>query len=220
MEKKNASDAIFLVHKPKGWSSFDIIRKLRKKLKIKKIGHAGTLDPLATGLLIIGVGKATKQLKQFSELPKTYIMEVLLGKKTTTADLEGAVIEEKIVQNIDIKKLQTTLKELEGTLFLPAPLYSAIKIKGKPLYQYARQGIKIKPPLRKTRIFSLKLLKAQPIDKYYVLKIKMECAKGTYARSVAEEIGRQLNLPATLKSLKRTAIGNYKSKNAKKIEDF
>ena len=211
---------IFFIDKPKGMSSFDVIRVLRKKLKIKKMGHAGTLDPQATGLLIIGVGKGTKKLKEFAQLSKTYLMEVLIGKRTETGDLEGKVVEEKEVKKVDIKKVKKILKEMEGEIELQVPLYSAVKFKGRPLYKYAREGIKITPPKRKTKIFYLKLLDWKKEGKFFVLKIEMKCQKGTYARSVAEEIGRRLNFPATLKELRRLKIGNFDISKAKKITEI
>ncbi len=211
---------ILFIDKPKGMSSFDVIRVLRKKLKIKKIGHAGTLDPQATGLLIIGVGKGTKKLKEFAQLSKTYLMEVLIGQRTETGDFEGKVTEEKEVKKVDIKKIKKILKEMEGEIELQVPLYSAVKFKGKPLYKYAREGIKITPPKRRTKIFYLKLLDWKKKGKFFVLKIEMKCQKGTYARSVAEEIGRRLNFPATLKELRRLKIGNFDVSKAKKITEI
>ncbi|RLC36058.1 MAG: tRNA pseudouridine(55) synthase TruB [Candidatus Nealsonbacteria bacterium] len=211
---------ILFIDKPKGMSSFDVIRVLRKKLKIKKMGHAGTLDPQATGLLIIGVGKGTKKLKEFAQLSKTYLMEVLIGQRTETGDFEGKVAEEKEVKRVDIKKVKKILKEMEGEIELQVPLYSAVKFKGKPLYKYAREGIKITPPKRRTKIFYLKLLGWKKKGKFFVLKIEMKCQKGTYARSVAEEIGRRLNFPATLKELRRLKIGNFDVSKAKKITEI
>jgi tRNA pseudouridine55 synthase len=209
---------ILLVDKPKGISSFDVIRILRKKLKIKKMGHAGTLDPAATGLLIIGVGKGTKKLKKFLKLPKVYIMEVLLGKRTETGDLEGKVLEETEVKEINIKKLKEVLKNLEGEIKLKVPLYSAVKVSGTPLYKLARKGVKVEPPLKKMKIYRLKLLGHWPKNKKYILKIEMKCGSGTYARSVAEEIGRKLGLPATLSNLRRTKIGQFNVKDAIKLK--
>ena len=211
---------ILFIDKPKGMSSFDVIQVLRKKLKIKKMGHAGTLDPQATGLLIIGVGKGTKKLKEFAQLSKTYLMEVLIGQRTETGDFEGKVVEEKEVKKVDIKKVKKILKEMEGEIELQVPLYSAVKFKGKPLYKYAREGIKITPPKRRTKIFYLKLLGWKKKGKFFVLKIEMKCQKGTYARSVAEEIGRRLNFPATLKELRRLKIGNFDVSKAKKITEI
>ncbi len=222
---------ILFIDKPKGITSFDVIRILRKKLGIRKIGHGGSLDPQATGLLIVGIDKGTKKLKDFFHLPKTYLMEILLGQKTDTGDLEGKIIEEKKVKKLNLQKLKEILKSmqqkmepqgqsrgpLDAGIELPIPLYSAIKIKGKPLYRYAREGIKINPPKRKMKIFSLKLLDIWQEEDFYILKIEMRCGGGTYARSVACEIGRRLSLPATLKELRRTEIGNINISQAKKL---
>jgi len=209
---------ILLIDKPQGITSFDVIRILRRKLKIKKIGHAGTLDPQATGLLIIGVGKGTKKLKELFKLPKVYLMEVLLGKRTETGDLEGKVLEEKEVKKIDIKKVKEILRNLEGEVKLKVPLYSAVKISGTPLYKLARKGVKIEPPVRKMKIYKLELLEHWQEKKNHILKIEMKCGSGTYARSVAEEIGKRLGLPATLSSLRRIKIGKFDVKNTIKLE--
>ena len=208
---------IILINKPRGISSFDVIRELRRRLGVRKMGHAGTLDPLAEGLLIIGVGQGTKKLTQLVGLPKTYIFEVLFGKKTTTGDLEGETIEDKKVKSMNLGALRKVLTGLKGTNKLPAPLYSAIKIKGKPLYQYARQGITVKTPQRDMKVYSLKLLNLRPYDKYQVAQMEIHCGSGTYIRTIAEEIGRRLNLPATCKSIKRIAIGDYKLEDAENI---
>ncbi|MEA3272689.1 MAG: tRNA pseudouridine(55) synthase TruB, partial [Patescibacteria group bacterium] len=227
---------ILFIDKPKGITSFDVIRILRKKLGVRKMGHGGTLDPLASGLLIIGIEKGTKKLNQYLNRKKTYIMDILLGKKTDTGDLEGKVIEEKKIKEIDIKEIKKVLKQMEGEIEMEAPIYSAIKVKGKPLYKYARAGEKIKPPKRKVTIFHLKLLnykivipakagihspvipaKAGIHKKEHTLRVEMECEKGTYARSVGEEIGKRLGYPATLKDLRRTKIGDIRVEDAKKL---
>jgi len=213
-------DRILFIDKPKGITSFDVIRELRKKLGVKKIGHAGTLDPLASGLLIVGVERGTKELKKFEGLPKTYLIEVLIGKRTDTGDLEGRMLEEKQVENLDIKRVKEVLKEMEGTIELPVPLYSAVKIKGRPLYKLARKGVNIEPPKRKRRIFYLSLKDFSLKNKKAILKVEMKCERGTYARSVAEEIGKRLGYPATVKDLRRTKIGDYSVEKAKKLEDF
>ncbi len=210
-------EEIILIDKPKGISSFDVIRKLRKELKIKKMGHAGTLDPLASGLLIIGIGKGTKKLNNFLKLPKTYLMEIMLGRQTESGDLEGKTIKKIEVKKINKKELKKILKKLEGEIILPVPIYSAVKKKGVPLYKLARKGIKVTPPKRKMKIYSLKLKKTAKKEKFIHLFIEMECGAGTYARSVAEEIGRQLGLPACLANLRRTKIGNFIISKARKI---
>ncbi|MBI5254309.1 tRNA pseudouridine(55) synthase TruB [Candidatus Falkowbacteria bacterium] len=208
------NNAIILVDKPKGMTSFDVIRFLRKKLNISKMGHAGTLDPLATGLLIIATGTATKKLTALTGLPKTYVMDILLGVKTDSGDLEGKILEQQPVTSVDLQKIQSTLHGLIGEVEIPAPIYSAIKLKGKPLYKYARQGKPVEAPMRKMTITKLTLLEHFADADKYVLKIEMNCAKGTYARSVAEEIGRRLGLPATIKELRRTRINDFRVENA------
>ncbi len=225
---------IIFIDKPKGLSSFDVIRQLRKKLGIKKMGHSGTLDPFATGLLIIGVGKGTKKLKEYASLPKTYRLAVLLGRCTDTGDPEGKIIEEEKVifsnsnelennkkaKKVDIQFLKKILKEMEGELELPIPHYSAVKHKGVPLYKYARRGLPIEQRFRQTKIFYLKLLKIIQWPKQIILRIEMKAEKGTYARAVAEEIGRRLGVPAMLQELRRTRIGNIDIGQAKKLEEL
>lgn len=208
---------IILINKPKGISSFDVIRILRKKLGIRKMGHAGTLDPLASGLLIIGVDKGTKKLKDFLKLPKVYLMDILLGKRTETGDLEGEILEKKEIKEIDIEKVIKVLNNLEGEIELPIPVYSAAKISGQPLYKLARKGIKVKPPKKKMRIYSLKLLNHSKTENGFILKIEMNCGAGTYARTIAEEIGKRLGFPATLANLKRTKIGDFDIEKAVKL---
>lgn len=213
-------DKILLINKPKGISSFDVIRILRKKTGIKKIGHSGTLDPAASGLLIIGIGNATKRLKEFELLPKTYIMDVLFGLKTETGDLEGKILAKRKVYKIETKTIKNVLKKLEGKIKLQVPLYSAIKINGKPLYKYARQQIKISPPFKEMEIFYLKLLGAYKDGGYYIARIEMKCSKGTYARAVAEKIGELLGIPATLKDLVRIKIGKYSLSEAEDLNNI
>ncbi|MFH0814870.1 MAG: tRNA pseudouridine(55) synthase TruB [Candidatus Falkowbacteria bacterium] len=207
-------DNVMLIDKPKGMTSFDVIRFLRKKFNINKMGHAGTLDPLATGLLIIATGASTKKLTELTGLDKTYIMDILLGVKTDSGDLEGKILEQQPVADIDLKKVEAILSGMIGEIELFAPIYSAIKLKGKPLYKYARQGKPVTAPLRKMTITKLTLLKHFADADKYVLRVEMDCAKGTYARSVAEEIGKRLGLPATIKELRRTRIGNFRVEDA------
>jgi len=211
-------EQILFIDKPKGITSYDVIRVLKRKLKVKKIGHAGTLDPQATGLLIVGIGKATKKLKDFMELPKTYYMEVLLGKRTETGDLDGAVIEQKEVHTIDEKQLKKVIEDLEGEIELPVPIYSAVKHKGIPLYKYARKGIKIEGKVRRVRIFYLKLIEVLKDPQQIILKMEMKCSKGTYARSLGEELGRRLAIPTTLKEVRRLRIGEFDIAQAQTLE--
>lgn len=211
-------DDILLIDKPKGITSFDVIRILRRKLGIRKMGHAGTLDPLASGLMIIGIEKGTKKLNDFLRLPKVYEAEVLLGKKTTTGDMEGEVLESKKITEINLKEIEKTLKEMTGKIILPVPLYSAVKIKGKALYKHARKGTDIKPPEKEMEIFCIKLKDDYKKENCHVLVLELEVASGTYIRSIAEELGKRLGFPATLQNLRRTKIGDFKISDAQKLD--
>lgn len=217
-KNKNTPENIILIDKPKGISSFDVIRILRKKFGVRKMGHAGTLDPLASGLMIVGVGEGTKKLTEFIKLPKVYETDILLGKKTATGDLEGEILEEKKVDEVNVKKIKIILEEMIGKLNLSVPAYSAIKVKGQPLYKKARKGEKFAPPEKEMEIFWIKLSDCFPEGDYYVLKLEMEVGSGAYVRSIAEEIGRRLGFPATVKKLRRTKIGDFSVDEAEKLE--
>ena len=213
---------IILIDKPKGITSFDVIRILRRKYKIRKMGHSGTLDPLATGLMIIGIEKGTKELKNLIGLNKIYQASILLGQQTSTGDMEGEIIKSKKINEIDIKKVEKVLKEITGKILLPVPVYSAIKVKGQPLYKIARKkGYQsIIPPKKEMEIFWIKIKKHHKEGDYYILDLEMKVKSGTYVRSIAEEIGRKLKIPATIKELRRTNIGKFKIENALKIDEL
>lgn len=199
---------IIFIDKPKGLSSFDVIRELRQRLGVRKMGHAGTLDPMATGLLIVGIGKGTRRLKEFLGLPKTYRMAILLGKRTDTGDLEGRVIEERPTGMPEAERVTSALTGMIGELELPIPAYSAAKYKGRPRYQYARRGIAVPTKIRKTNIYRLELLDTRQTAYGPVLDVELEAEKGSYARAVAEEIGRRLGLLSTMAELRRIKIGD------------
>ena len=213
---------ILLIDKPKGITSFDVIRILRRKYKIRKMGHSGTLDPLATGLMIIGIEEGTKALKDLIGLNKEYQASVLLGQQTSTGDMEGEIIKSKKINKVNIKEVEETLKEITGKILLPVPVYSAIKVKGQPLYKIARKkGYKsITPPKKEMEIFWIKIKNHHKEGDYYILNLEMKVKSGTYVRSIAEEIGRRLKVPATIKELRRTVIGKFKIENAIKIQGF
>lgn len=218
------ADDILLVDKPKGITSFDVIRILRKKLDIRKMGHAGTLDPMASGLMIIGVNEGTKKMGEFLKLPKVYIADVMLGEKTDTGDLEGRVIEEKEVASISEEKVREVVACFIGKHSLPVPMYSAIKIGGLPLYKLARKkerGNKlteeeknIAPPVKEMEVLYAHLLEIHCQGSTLIMKIEMEVSSGTYVRSLGEEIGRRLGYPATLAGLRRIKIGEFLIKDA------
>ena len=224
-------DNIMLIDKPKGITSFDVIRVLRKKLALRlcsgrhgrlKIGHGGTLDPLASGLLIVGVGGGTKRLEEFLKLSKVYIAEVILGMKTDTGDMEGKVLEQETVsrQRLSRGQIEEVLQGMEGKIELLVPAYSAVKQRGVPLYKRARRGEKIELPRKKMEIKKIRLLNLFQEGKHMILTLEMEVGSGTYVRSVAEEIGMRLGVPAMVKDLRRIKIGKFDISKAQKLDDL
>lgn len=226
---------ILLIDKPTGITSFDVIRRLRRQFNqegktIPKMGHAGTLDPLATGLMIVGVGPGTKKLSQYIKLDKQYIAEILVGEKRSTGDLAGEILDKATVEeNFSDDYLQTLLSGMVGTLQLPVSAYSAIKKNGVPMYKRARQAAKegkriTDVPVRTMKIYQAGLLDQQVVEidsvKKLVVKVCFEVASGTYIRSLAEEFGQRLGkgYPATLKSLRRIKIGNFSIDEARPLD--
>jgi len=207
---------IILVDKPTGMTSFDVIRALRKKLGVWKMGHAGTLDPLATGLLLIGVGDATKTLTGLVGLPKTYEAEILLGTRTDTSDIDGTVLETVLVPTLTTDEIKKALDGMVGELNLPVSLYSAIKKDGRPLYKYARSGDSVDIPVRKMIVRDVRFIEY----KNNVVKAVFDVSSGNYVRSLAEELARRLGTLGTIQSLRRLSVGEYKVEDAKKLEDF
>lgn len=223
------TDDIVLIDKPIGITSFDVIRRLRRELNIRKMGHAGTLDPLASGLMIIGVAAGTKKLAEYIKLDKEYVAEVLVGIKTETGDLEGKAVEEKSVETAEIfsaGKISAVLNEMTGTLTLPVSAYSAIKKGGVPFYKKAREaklrGQTLDPnelPIREMKVINTELLEYNydKLNHRMIIKVRFEVGSGTYIRSLAEEFGKRFGYPATLQSLRRTKVGNFKIENARSI---
>jgi len=208
---------ILLIDKPVGITSFDVIRKLRKELSLRKMGHAGTLDPLASGLLIVATEEDTKKLEQFLKLPKTYEVSVRLGEKRSTGDLDGEVIESADVGEVTEEQIQEVLSGFAKVHTLQAPLYSAIKVEGKPLYWYARNNIEVEVPIREMEVTGVKLLNIEKGEEFTAVNLELAVTSGTYIRTLAEEFGRLLGYPATTASLRRTIIGEYSVEDAKKI---
>lgn len=215
-----SDEDILLIDKPKGITSFDVIRCLRKKLGKVKLGHAGTLDPLASGLMIVGVGKGTKKLQKYLKLPKVYEVQVLVGEKRSTGDMEGDILEQKNVKGLTANNIEKVLKSMNGVLNLRVPIYSAIKMKGQPLYKRARKGEIFTPPEKEMEIYWIKLNDHYQEKKHYILSLELEVSSGTYIRSIAEEIGQRLGYPATVKELRRTKIGNFKIKDAEQLDSM
>ena len=213
---------VLLIDKPLEWTSFQVVNKLRwairKAFSIKKIkvGHAGTLDPLADGLLIICTGKMTKKIDQFQNLDKIYTGKFFLGATTPSYDLETEVNSVKPINNISEKLISKALESFNGKITQTPPIFSAIKHKGKKLYEYARKGETVKIKEREVLIYEFIITKYQLPELSFLVK----CSKGTYIRSLANDFGEKLECGAYLSKLTRTAIGNHLLEDSISIEDF
>lgn len=202
-------------------TSAAVVAVVKRVLQAKKVGHAGTLDPLATGLLIIGVDEGTKLLANYLKLPKTYEAEILLGEKRSTGDLEGEVIEAGEVSNLLPEDAKQAVLSMVGKRTLPVPVYSALKRGGESLYKKARRGERVEAPLREMVVRSARY---GDISKGTAGKIVMRATfdveSGVYIRSLAEELGRRLGYPATLAGLRRTRVGEFRVEDALTLEDI
>ena len=209
-------EGILPIYKQRGITSHDVVFKARKILKMKKIGHAGTLDPEVDGVLLLLLGGATKVSDYAMDLGKSYRAEVCLGIKTTTEDLTGEVLEECNVSDIDINKIKDILQTLIGEIEQTPPIYSAVKVKGKKLYEYARAGkFDVKIPSRKVNIYDVEFIEGSDYykDNKFYFSINISCGKGTYVRTIATDIGKKLNLPSTMSKLTRTRSGKIELNN-------
>ncbi len=209
-------EGILPIYKQRGITSHDVVFKARKILKMKKIGHAGTLDPEVDGVLLLLLGGATKVSDYAMDLGKSYSAEVCLGIKTTTEDLTGEVLEECNVSDIDINKIKDILQTLIGEIEQTPPIYSAVKVKGKKLYEYARAGkFDVEIPSRKVNIYDVEFIEGSDYykDNKFYFSINISCGKGTYVRTIATDIGKKLNLPSTMSKLTRTRSGKIELDN-------
>jgi len=224
---------LLLIDKPKGITSFDVIRRLRKNYtnahdgeKAPKLGHAGTLDPLATGLMIIGVGPGTKRLTDLTKLNKEYLAEIRIGERRSTGDLEGEVLEEKKVEETPAvlqSKISNALADMIGELELRVSAYSAIKVDGVPMYKRARKAEKdgevvSQVPLRTMQVYEAELFRIVNSGEKPYATVRFSVGSGTYIRSLAEELGRRIGYPATLQNLRRTKVGQFEIDTAQQIE--
>ncbi len=215
---------ILLIDKPVGMSSFDVIRVLKKQVGKRKMGHAGTLDPCASGLMIIGVDAGTKLLTELIGLPKEYDAEILIGEKTTTGDREGNVIESHDVPALDEHAVQKVLTEMHGIIRLPVSAYSAMKRGGVPFYKRARaaeqRGERLAVvPIRDMEVGEAKLTGLSCFNNRCIASVHFSVGSGTYIRSLAEEFGRRLGYPATLQNLRRTKVGEYSVDDASVLDN-
>ena len=211
-------DGIIIINKEKDWTSNDIVQKLKGIFK-KKVGHTGTLDPQATGVLPILVGKGTSLSKYLINHDKEYIATIKLGKKTSTGDGEGEVIEEKPINEKYLEEdyIKKILEKFKGKQSQIPPMYSAIKVKGKKLYEYARKGKQIELKPREIEIYNIELIEISKDTKEIVYKVW--CSKGTYIRSLCEDISKKLETVGFMKELNRTRVGEFEINQAIKISD-
>lgn len=205
-----------LIDKPKDWTSFDIVNKLKKVLGIKKIGHTGTLDPFATGLLILLFNKYTKKQIQFTDLDKTYLATIKLGATTKTFDSTSEEENVKSVGQITDERIVSVINSFVGNYEQIPPMFSAKKIAGTRLYQLARKNINIELQPVIVQIYSINIFE---INLPFVT-VEVRCSKGTYIRSLANDIGKKLEVGAFLSELKRTQIGNFSVNNALQIQEL
>jgi len=215
-ENTFAEGKVLLIDKPLEWTSYDVIRKLRKIINIKKIGHAGTLDPLATGLLIVCTGKFTKKINEYMSQEKEYTGTITLGAVTPTYDRESEPESFKSLDGITEEIITEKTKQFTGEILQTPPIHSAIKQNGKPVYLMARKGLDVVLEPRKITIKEFEVTK---ID-LPVITFKVVCSTGTYIRSLANDFGIGLGCGGYLSELRRTRIGNFKVEEAVTIEQF
>ena len=210
-------DGIILVNKEKGMTSRDVVNLVSRVCHVKKVGHTGTLDPMATGLLVICVGRATKLVEVLTSHQKEYIASMMFGMKTDTKDITGTVLEQRI-SHVTKEQIEIVLHDMTTTYQQEVPIYSAVKIHGKKLYEYARNGEQIELPKREVTIEQLKIIDWQ--DQKQELTFLTQVSKGTYIRSLVEDIATHLDTIGTMTTLTRTKVGNFSLEQANTIAEI
>ncbi|MBI3602268.1 MAG: tRNA pseudouridine(55) synthase TruB [Candidatus Omnitrophica bacterium] len=209
-------EGILIINKPGGITSHDVVSFVRRKFNMRRVGHAGTLDPLATGVLIILLGPSTKLFDRFVAFDKSYHATLRLGLKTTTADIMGKTIEQKSAQGIDQKKVEDVFRKFIGEIEQVPPMVSALKHKGERLYKIAWRGEQVERTPRKVRIDDLHVLKFASGQ----VEFFMSCSKGTYVRQLAEDVGEALGCGACISQIERTRVGQFDIKDAVSLENL
>jgi tRNA pseudouridine55 synthase len=207
---------VILIDKPPFWSSYKIVHKVKKAIGLKKVGHAGTLDPMATGLLILCTGRKTKEIYKYQNLTKTYTGVITLGKTSPSMDSETEIIEGAISHEIDEKIINSVRNEFLGEIEQIPPMFSALKVNGRRLYQYARKDKTVERQPRKVIIEKFEINKVEIPHIHF----KITCSKGTYIRVIANDFGAKLGCGGILTELRRTEIGEYSVQDALQIDDF
>ncbi len=209
------SGEVILIDKPCGWSSFKVIHNIRKSIGVKKVGHAGTLDPMASGLLIVCTGKKTKEITRYQDQEKTYKGIIFLGKSSPSMDLETEVTAIKPTGNLRVNDILKLKEEFMGEIYQIPPMYSAVKVGGKSLYKLARKGKTVEREPRKVFVSKFDIEIALP-----EIFFEIKCSKGTYIRVIADDFGKKLGCGGLLSSLRRTGIGEYCVENAVSVDEF
>lgn len=211
------ADGIILnINKPAGITSFQVVREVRRITGVKKVGHAGTLDPAANGVLIVLVGRgATKQFDAFAALTKTYLATFRLGIQSTTHDLDGEILRDEPVE-VETDHLQSALSQYQGTIKQIPPMYSAKKQNGRRLYKLAQKGKTVKRKPAEVTIYDLQLLEHRDRD----VRLRVTCSRGTYIRALARDVGADLDTHAVVAELTRTAVGDYQLQNAIPLDNL
>lgn len=212
-------NGVIVVDKPQGITSNDVVQRIKHLFYANKVGHTGSLDPLATGVLPICLGEATKFSQYLLDSDKAYVSDFVFGLTTDTADAEGKVLVEKDASEITLDKLNEVIEKYRGDIEQIPPMYSALKKDGQPLYKLARQGIEVERPARKVTIKSLVLLDFQP-GKIAKARVEVHCTKGTYIRSLADDIGRDLGCGGHVGTLRRVQAGNFIEAQAVSMDDL
>ena len=207
---------IININKPAGWTSFDVVKKIRGIIKEKKVGHAGTLDPFATGVLILGTGSDTKKLSDISSSNKTYIADLTLGKETDTYDCDGKIVSKAKIPKLDRKEIDKVVSSFKGIIEQIPPMYSAKKIDGVRLYKLARQNKVVNRNPIKIKIDDIQVIRF----KSSIISFQVTCSKGTYIRVLGVDIARKLGTVGYLSSLKRISVGSYNIADSKLIEEI
>lgn len=210
------NDKVLLIDKPLEWTSFDVVKKVRATYRLKKVGHAGTLDPLATGLLIICTGKKTREIEGFMGLEKEYTGKLILGKTTPSVDLETSFDQTFDISHIDSTKCHAAASAFEGEIEQIPPIYSAIRIKGRRAYEHAREGSEARLKPRPVRISAFQLVSINLPE----VEFRVVCSKGTYIRSLVRDFGERLIAGAYLSELRRTRIGTHRVEDALSIDQI
>ncbi len=216
MQEQEPYGEVFLINKPLEWTSFDVVKKVRNALKIKKVGHAGTLDPLATGLLIVCAGKKTKSIDTFMGQEKEYTGTFVLGKTTESFDREKEIIDVADPSHLSLEAVKDAAAQLTGDILQVPPMHSAIKVDGKRVYESARKGIEVKMEARPVRVSEFEITRFELPE----IDFRIICSKGTYIRSLARDMGEILGVGAYMSALTRTRIGEFRLEEAEELPEL